>query len=424
MRLGFGQSGFTVAVPIADGHEGALRETLRNLSSDPAGTGTLRFEDLPNLHFCSLTILPHQQRPWLIFEGSIDGPVKTFLAGLAKSQRSGIDAVFGHCEGYGGSQPDAYLLAHDKGFNTLFVGCPGRTVEQIRLEEALRVKISQFIDDANSRGVAVSRELIQTFVRMQPEFESFAHRPYERPFLVRYGTPLLWGAAALMVLMFLVLGWFCPRWVGSLGRVVVLLVVLAYLWLRHLEKTDPPAENRVYDGKVSATVEHEDLGVSNHMASTTQIKPGLFRLTLLRLVLKTVHFAGLLVSNKGELGGIPSIHFARWLILDGKALIFLSNYGGSWESYLNDFIDKAYIGLTAVWSNTVGFPRSRSLIFEGAQSEREFKVYARNSQFPTLVWYRAYSDLITSNIENNTRTREGLVGPMTSAEVGRWLVRL
>ena len=33
-------------------------------------------------------------------------------------------------------------------------------------------------------------------------------------------------------------------------------------------------------------------------------------------------------------------------------LLFLSNYGGSWESYLEDFITKAHTGLTGVWSNT------------------------------------------------------------------------
>src|SRR5262249_46983371 len=129
------------------------------------------------------------------------------------------------------------------------------------------------------------------------------------------------------------------------------------------------------------------------------------------------------LENKGQLAGIPSIHFARWLIVDDRRLLFLSNYGGSWENYLNDFIDKAHGGLTAVWSNTGGFPRSKFLFGEGATQERMFKVYARNSQLETLVWYQAYPNLTTINIENNTRITEGLVNP-NSEDEQRWLARL
>jgi hypothetical protein len=48
-----------------------------------------------------------------------------------------------------------------------------------------------------------------------------------------------------------------------------------------------------------------------------------------------------------------SIHFARWVILPRTdKLLFLSNYDGGWERYLEDFIARAHAGLTAIWSNT------------------------------------------------------------------------
>ena len=50
-------------------------------------------------------------------------------------------------------------------------------------------------------------------------------------------------------------------------------------------------------------------------------------------------------------------------------LLFLSNYGGSWESYLEDFITKAHSGLTGIWSNTVGFPKTSNL-FHGRRDGR------------------------------------------------------
>ncbi len=37
----------------------------------------------------------------------------------------------------------------------------------------------------------------------------------------------------------------------------------------------------------------------------------------------------------GFLGTIGTIHFARWVTMPGsRDLVFLSNYDGSWESYL------------------------------------------------------------------------------------------
>ena len=38
-----------------------------------------------------------------------------------------------------------------------------------------------------------------------------------------------------------------------------------------------------------------------------------------------------------------------------------SNFDGTWERYLEDFIELAYPGLNGIWSNTVGFPKTRDL---------------------------------------------------------------
>ena len=54
------------------------------------------------------------------------------------------------------------------------------------------------------------------------------------------------------------------------------------------------------------------------------------------------------------------------MIDNGRRLLFLSNFDGSWENYLDDFIDKASIGLTGVWSNTLKFPRTYFLVLGGA----------------------------------------------------------
>jgi hypothetical protein len=138
--------------------------------------------------------------------------------------------------------------------------------------------------------------------------------------------------------------------------------------------------------------------------------------------LKLIHLVAAISANQGSLSGITSIHFARWVVIDGgKRLLFLSNYDGSWENYLDDFIDLASIGLTAIWSNTTGFPRSYFLVYGGAQDELLFKTLVRQSQRPSIVWYSAYGDLSMQNIQNNAAIREGLFVPMNDAAVRAWL---
>ena len=97
-------------------------------------------------------------------------------------------------------------------------------------------------------------------------------------------------------------------------------------------------------------------------------------------------------------------------------LVFLSNYGGSWESYLEDFIEKAHYGLTGVWSNTRNFPKTKNLFQEGATDGDRFKRWARGEQDPTLLWYSAYPTLTTSRIRLNALIRQGIACATTEAD--------
>ena len=122
--------------------------------------------------------------------------------------------------------------------------------------------------------------------------------------------------------------------------------------------------------------------------------------------------------------GIPSIHFAHWsLIDDGRRLLFLSNYGGSWGNYLDDFIDKASTGLSGIWSNTTDFPPTRFLVLDGSRDGPRFKSFARSKQSATRVWYSTYPDLTVQNIDHNSAMREDLFTPLDETAVRSWLHR-
>ncbi len=123
------------------------------------------------------------------------------------------------------------------------------------------------------------------------------------------------------------------------------------------------------------------------------------------------------VYREGFLGGISTIHAARWITIPGtRTLVFFSNFGGSWESYLEDFITRAHEGLTAVWSNSIGFPRTKNLIQDGATDGERFKRYARASMQPTRFWYSAYPSLTTDHVRCNAALRRGLATALTNDE--------
>src|SRR5829696_8632618 len=115
-----------------------------------------------------------------------------------------------------------------------------------------------------------------------------------------------------------------------------------------------------------------------------------------------------------------TIHFAHWaLVSNGGRLLFFSNFDGTWESYLDDFIEKANEGLTLAWTNGVGFPPTRFLIKDGATHGRRFKAWARHSMPVTLLWYSAYKNYTVDQIERHARIADGLRRPTLTPEEAR-----
>ena len=199
-------------------------------------------------------------------------------------------------------------------------------------------------------------------------------------------------------------------------------------WFRALNKreaTDDSPPVSAGDKLEEDVLILEDQTGQNQLTHLVDIKPGTFRRRSLKVVLWLIHLLAQILYNKGSLGGIPSIHFARWVFIDNdRRLLFTSNYDGSWESYLGDFTDKAAQGLTAVWSNTIGFPRANDLTDAGARDEQPFKGWVRDHQLPTQVWYSAYPDLSVNNINNNSRIRADLFRPLSEKALARWFRRL
>jgi hypothetical protein len=323
-----------------------------------------------------------------------------------------------------------YLLTHVVNTDTFYVSCGGFTRVQILQEDALRARIEGFLGQLPpAADAAAARRSIQDFVTAAPDLQ-WARQPAPP-----YSLQQRIRVRDIVVLLIVLAGLFGPLCLGLkvwglwLAIVIAVLAVL-YAVLRRKEATDPsisttPVEDAQPSlAKVELLVSRENRRPQNHLFSVTPVKPGMFRYALLKLVLGAIEFLGRIASYKGTLSGIPSIHFARWaMINDGKHLLFLSNFDGSWEHYLGEFIDQAAHGLTAVWSNAENFPRASNLIQGGATDEQRFKDYARGMQYYTQLWYSAYPFLSVVNVLNNAAIRSGLWVAMDGQALDAWLRR-
>jgi hypothetical protein len=418
------QVAITIAAPVADGHASELTKALTELGAEPK----LPFDDLPGLHFARLFILQETKDlgdstipAQLVLLSDVDSPASPYLPALVEAFGDMLDDVFGHCAGYPAagertaSGRVAFLRSHQVRAAAAYINTVGRSLDQVHHEAALRDAIEDFLDrspDLRSRTAASIREETRTFV-FDEDSLAWARRPAEKP-------ELWWRIKELihMIVPPLILVLLLPL---VLVGLVVWVIALRIHERRDVPEHDPPPD----PDRLELLTAMEDHVVQNPFTAIGLVKRGSFRLWTLRSVLAAVSYGIRHVFNHGKLSGIRTIHFARWVFIDDRRrLFFASNYDGSMESYMDDFIDKVAWGLNAVFSNGRGYPRTNWLVRDGAKDEQTFKNYLRAHQVVTPVWYSAYPGLTAVNVENNAAIRAGLYGDMTNEEAAAWLRRL
>ena len=195
--------------------------------------------------------------------------------------------------------------------------------------------------------------------------------------------------------------------------------------IRRLEKTDPELCFRVDQAHSDNLAQFEDHDVTNQFSVMGSLKPGPVRLWTAIFVLRIVDYTARYLYKRGRLARIRTIHFARWVFLDGrKRMAFFSDYDGSLESYMDDFINKVGFGLNVVFSNGIGYPRTNWLIFDGCADELKYKEFLRRHTIPTQVWYKAYPGQTAVDLERNSRIRKGLESSLSDQQAGEWLALL
>lgn len=454
----------TIAIPMEAARAAATRAALRKMGNPAEREVRIALSADLKVHFMSTSVIDGDPgRPaHLVIEASSDLPPDATIALLARALAPWYGPAFA-AAGIQGDLATVMRAHHVKTGQGLldhpgldFTGSPGMTVTRIREEWRLARGVRDLFDAKSYRGTALEiLAQVRADVRKGKAFKDLLHllEPEPTPCLnappplkstfanvaglivpgaLTFLWPVIVPALALTLLaVALTWGQGAVTWlVGLAGLFLTLLVTVAgaaaiYAGLRKREAADLPDDSLPDDAVLAEIAEDENKTAQNHMTGVSRMKPGHLRRITLRLAF---WFIGQLAASQfrpGFLGQIGTIHFARWVLLPGTdRLVFFSNYGGSWESYLEDFITKAHNGLTGVWSNTQGFPRATNLFADGATDGDRFKRWARRQQQPTPFWYSAYPHVTTARIRANAAIRQGLAAAATHEEADLWFAQV
>ncbi len=221
------------------------------------------------------------------------------------------------------------------------------------------------------------------------------------------------------------------KWVGTgikavlaTGFVLTAVLVGFFMAIRRAEKSDwiDPSQAEMAHLKAINAQENAPGHAQNHILAVGEMKPGILRAVAHSFALWTIRMIITFNYRPGFVINMGTIHFARWWRVPGtNKTAFYSNFDGSWENYLEDFITRARWGQSAAWSNWVGFPETRYLIFKGAGQGDDFKRWVRTRQQVVPFWYSRFPTLTTDRIRTNALIHHGLAHAQTNSEAEEWL---
>jgi hypothetical protein len=384
---------FTCLVRIRPERVKKLSRILAWMGDHVAGT-RIRFRRMETVHFLRWAILPLGNTPRLAFESNFDGPLRAHLDDLLAAGLPTLAVIYAQCGYEGGISHDnlrTYLMRHQCECNAFYRAYRGWTAAQISEDARARGATAVLLErqpDASKEAVAIH---LRACGVLPP-----AHPPPAR-------SPLFRALAAADKSRW-------TRWVVRIPGLLALLPLLAVWILSGLCGGRPT--RKAYDG---ARLElREDVTPQNQLSHVVEVKPGILRLWMLKRVLSAIDVLAEHYFIEGNLGGIDTIHFARWFLVDDRWLIFFSNYDGSWESYLGQFIDRLSSSLNAIWGRTQGFPACPLPFWGGANDEQSFKQWARDHQVPSQIWYCAHPGFDVRRIWDSAR----LCNALASAAAG------
>jgi hypothetical protein len=378
------QSALTVVVPICPEKQRQLRTYLE----DSTDSINRFFSQSSSTHFARFVILEDEpqgiKKPYLLFSSTHDGNFESYmnelvdLAKAASPLTDVLNTLFGYCEGYTPlASRDAKLFSdfihrHTLPSNTFFMAYWDKSVPEIKASRALYNELQQSLEN--------------------PSFCTELSRECDYPASlndVKPQEPTLLKS-----------GFITQKFESFLEK----------YWAKiRPAQNDPGYHLQPNAAQLARRQESrviEDQMAQNQFLTLHAIDPGFLGINL--LILKVILWlaAGRAKKAKGNLSGIPTIHSLRWVVIPSGMigvkpyLLFESNYNGSWDSYVDDFVQYACRRMNLIWGKCQDY---RS---QGAQDTEWFKQHIRNYLFPAQAYYSAYPDLTVRNILTCLRVAE------------------
>jgi hypothetical protein len=153
-------------------------------------------------------------------------------------------------------------------------------------------------------------------------------------------------------------------------------------------------------------------GKAYAMNVVTPMRPG--RSWINRLIFMV---ARVVPETLAGLLGLSLIHFARWVIIrrdqwpqlgqpeqqpGNDYMLFMSNFNGTWDQYIDAFSDGLPGGLDLFWYSSTKYPHSIPIT--------AFKNYIRANQVDTDYYYNATPDAAQRDIKAALRVRRAVLG--------------
>jgi hypothetical protein len=436
----------TVLVAIRPGEEARLRDILRPIGDDiegrrpdqAAGRVRIEFTRSRRIHFARFAILadpdrgPRRRR--LLYSATYDGDLDSHLAELT-SITSDMDAIWGRCEAYAGAASFArFIRAHALEPEAFYIAFRDETVQHIQDAIALR-RQAETLTDSNPAGPLVSI-LSRLTSRsdggddVRRALEAAARSIVDGVRRLMRGLPIVIDVLRVIVRYGFANALYAARkTTASLNRYTLVR------WVNQLTGNRLPPRQSVYsslpldncaaraplvpgdevpsdpDSQLPSAF-REDAVTQNQLTLVTVVRPG--EVDRIRAVMAAIDALAKRLAPPGSLIGVSTIHFVKWLVIDdGRRLMMVSDYDGSWESYIDEFAEMILSGLDAIWETAYGYPP------DGARDVPAFKRFLRNHQVPAEVFFSAYPEETVLNMTNDLNfaraCADGIDGELQSA---------
>jgi hypothetical protein len=413
----------TVLAPIRAGEEEPLRAVLRPIGDDIKGKrlapGVVRrgveFRHSRHIHFARFVILDDpdrgRDRKRLLYSANYDGELDGHLAELIAITPDPA-AIWGRVEGYTGPAAfAAFIRAHTQEPEAFYIAFRDETVERLHDAIGFRRRAQTLVDEA-ARG-----SLADLFPRLSWEAAVGGIGP-ALPRIVA-ATRRLFRALPIVADVFRAVA---RSGIGNVFRGTLRIITSLdryplFRWVNRLTGNRLPPRRSPHS---SVALDHctvpaplvpgdevpsgpdrqipptfrEDVIAQNQLTLVTVVMPG--QVARVRAVMAAIDSYAKRLSPPGSLIGISTIHFVKWLVIDnGRRLMMVSDYDGSWESYIDEFAEMILSGLDAIWETSYGYPP------DGARDLPAFKRFLRTHQVPAEIFFSAYPEETVLNIVND-----------------------